>query len=71
MASRSNSFKVSLLIGGLRTGMWGEHGSMGITMRDGDGEVPTGDEGDIGHKVGASLLSSGGQKAASLVSPEG
>lgn len=44
---------------------------MGITMRDGDGEVPTGDEGDIGHKVGASLLSSGGQKAASLVSPEG
>jgi len=71
MASRSNSFRVSLLIGGLRTGMWGEDGSMGITMRDGDGGVPTGEVGDIGHETGASLLSSGGQKAASLVSPEG
>jgi hypothetical protein len=48
--------------------MWGEHGSMGITMRDGDGGVPTGEMGDM---AGASLFSSGGQKAASLVSPEG
>lgn len=44
---------------------------MGITMRDGDGVVPTGEVGDVGHTAGASLLTSGGQKAASLVSPEG
>lgn len=44
---------------------------MGITIRDGDGEEPTGEAGDMGHNVGASLLSSGGQNAASLVSPEG
>ncbi len=44
---------------------------MGITMRDGDGVVPTGEVGDTGHAAGTSLLSSGGQKAASLVSPEG
>src|SRR5882757_10940962 len=71
IASRSNSFRVSLLIGGLRTGMCGEQGSMGITIRDGDGVVPTGEVGDIGHTAGASLLTSGGQNAASLVSPEG
>jgi len=71
IASRSNSLRVSLLIGGLRTGMWGEQGSMGITMRDGDGVVPTGEVGDVGHTAGASLLTSGGQNAASLVSPEG
>ena len=45
---------------------------MGITIRDGDGDgdgvVPTGEVGDIGH---TSLLTSGGQNAASLVSPEG
>jgi hypothetical protein len=51
--------------------MWGEHGSIGITMREGDGGVPTGEVGDTGRDVGASLFSSGGQKAASLVSPEG
>jgi hypothetical protein len=51
--------------------MWGEHGSMGMTMRDGDGGVLTGEVGEIGHEAGASLFSSGGQKAASLVSPEG
>jgi hypothetical protein len=51
--------------------MWGEQGSMGITMRDGDGGLPTGEVGDIGRDMGASLFSSGGQKAASLVSPEG
>jgi len=47
---------------------------MGITIRDGDGGLPAGEVGDIGHnseRVGASLLSSGGQKAASLVSPDG
>ena len=47
---------------------------MGITIREGGGEVPTGDVGEIGHssaRLGASLLSSGGQEAASLVSPEG
>jgi hypothetical protein len=46
---------------------------MGITIRDADvdGVVPTGEMGDIGHTVGASLLTSGGQNAASLVSPEG
>ena len=47
---------------------------MGITMRDGDGVVPAGEIGDIGHNsaiVGASLLDSGGQNAASLVSPGG
>jgi hypothetical protein len=44
---------------------------MGITMRDGDGVVPAGEVGDIGHMAGASLLTSGGQNAASLVSPEG
>jgi hypothetical protein len=54
--------------------MWDEQGSMGITMRDGDGVVPAGEVGDLGDssaRVCASLLSSGGQKAASLVSPEG
>lgn len=74
IASKSNSFRVSLLMGGLRTGMWGEQGSMGITIRDADDEVPAGEVGDIGHNSaseGASLLSSGGQNAASLVSPEG
>lgn len=48
---------------------------MGITIREGDGEEPTGDVGDTGQssaRLGASLLlSSGGQEAASLVSPEG
>jgi hypothetical protein len=44
---------------------------MGITIRDVDGVVPTGEVGDIGQAAGASLLSSGGQKAASRVSPEG
>lgn len=44
---------------------------MGITIRDGDGVVGTGEVGDIGHTAGASLLTSGGQIAASLVSPEG
>jgi hypothetical protein len=47
---------------------------MGITIRDGDGEAIVGEVGDAGHnsaRVGESLLSSGGQKAASLVSPEG
>lgn len=58
-------------MGGLRTGMCGEQGSMGITIRDGDGVVPAGEVGDIGHTAGASLLTSGGQNAASLVSPEG
>ena len=40
---------------------------MGITIRDADGVVPTGEVGDIGHTAGASLLTSGGQNAASLV----
>jgi hypothetical protein len=47
---------------------------MGITMRDGDGKEPVEEVGDVGHssaKLGASLLNSGGQEAASLVSPEG
>jgi len=44
---------------------------MGITMRDGDGVVPTGEVGEAGEAAGASLLTSGGQNAASLVSPEG
>ncbi len=44
---------------------------MGITIRDVDGVVPAGEVGDIGQTAGASLLSSGGQKAASRVSPEG
>lgn len=47
---------------------------MGITIREGGEGEPAGDVGDIGHssaKLGASLLSSGGQEAASLVSPEG
>ena len=54
--------------------MWGEQGSMGITIRDADDGLPAGEVGDIGHnsaREGASLLSSGGQNAASLVSPEG
>lgn len=51
--------------------MCGEHGSIGITIRDGDGVVPTGEVGDTGQDAGASLLTSGGQNAASLVSPEG
>ncbi len=47
---------------------------MGITIREGGGDEPAGDTGDTGHssaKLGASLLISGGQEAASLVSPEG
>lgn len=52
--------------------MCGEQGSMGITIRDGDGVLPTGEVGDGGQTAGASLLAaSGGQNAASLVSPEG
>ena len=40
-------------------------------MRDGDGVVPTGEVGVAGQEAGVSLLTSGGQNAASLVSPEG